>query len=112
LVCIEEKSLNSKFKPHNIYNTNQTCKDFISVSEIHSELLLKYYSCYSDTTGVTPALQWSSPQVLLEHNGVVHGGEDLVPHGDGLDLHGPNEVCHHLQHMEEDKVIERMSKRM
>jgi hypothetical protein len=29
LVWIKEKSLNLKFKPHNIYNTNQTCKDFI-----------------------------------------------------------------------------------
>jgi hypothetical protein len=30
-----------KFKPYNIYNTNQTCKDFIQASEIHSELLFK-----------------------------------------------------------------------
>jgi hypothetical protein len=42
-----------KFKPHNIYNTTQTCKDFIQASEIHSELLFKHCSCYSDTRGVT-----------------------------------------------------------
>jgi hypothetical protein len=41
-----------KFKPYNIYNTNQTCKDFIQASEIYSELLFKHYSCYSDISGV------------------------------------------------------------
>jgi hypothetical protein len=41
-----------KFKPHNIYNTNQTCKDFIQAFKIHSELLFKHYSCYSDNMGV------------------------------------------------------------
>jgi hypothetical protein len=30
-----------KFKPYNIYNTNQTCNDLIQVFEIHSELLFK-----------------------------------------------------------------------
>jgi hypothetical protein len=45
--------LNLKFKLPNIYNTNQTCKDFIQASEIHSELLFKYCSFYSDTRGVT-----------------------------------------------------------
>jgi hypothetical protein len=53
LVWIKEKSLNLKFKPHNIYNTKQTCKDFIQAFKIYSELLFKYCSCYSDTRGVT-----------------------------------------------------------
>jgi hypothetical protein len=37
----KRKSLNLKFKPYNISNTNQTCTDFIQASEIHSELLFK-----------------------------------------------------------------------
>jgi hypothetical protein len=45
--------LNLKFKPYNISWTGQTRKDFIQASEIHSELLFKHYSCYSDTRGVT-----------------------------------------------------------
>jgi hypothetical protein len=49
LVSIKEKSFNLKFKPHNIYNTNQTCKDFIQAFKIHSELLFKHY----DNTSVT-----------------------------------------------------------
>jgi hypothetical protein len=53
LVSIKEKSLNLKFKPYNIYNTNQTCKDLIQDSKIHSELLFKQCSYYSDTRGVT-----------------------------------------------------------
>jgi hypothetical protein len=53
MVLIKEKSLNLKFKPHNIYNPNQTRKDFIQTSKIHSELLFKHCSCYSDTRGVT-----------------------------------------------------------
>jgi hypothetical protein len=36
LVWIKEKSSNLKIKSYNIYNTNQTCKDFIQTSEIHS----------------------------------------------------------------------------
>jgi hypothetical protein len=31
----------------------QTRKDFIQASEIHSELLFRHCSCYSDTRGVT-----------------------------------------------------------
>jgi hypothetical protein len=42
-----------KFKPYNIYNTNQTCKDFIQASKIHSKLLFKHCRCYRDTRGVT-----------------------------------------------------------
>jgi hypothetical protein len=45
--------LNLKFQSPNIYNTNQTCKDFIQASKIHSELLFKYCSCYNDNGGVT-----------------------------------------------------------
>jgi hypothetical protein len=48
-----EKSSNLKFKPYNIYITNQTWKDFIQASEIHSELLVKHFSYYSDTRVVT-----------------------------------------------------------
>jgi hypothetical protein len=43
-----------KFKPYNIYNTNQTCKDFIQASKIYTELLFKHYSYYSGDRGVTP----------------------------------------------------------
>jgi hypothetical protein len=50
---LKEKSLNLKFKPYNIYNINQICKDFIQAFEIHSELMFKHCSCYSDTRGVT-----------------------------------------------------------
>jgi hypothetical protein len=39
----KEKSLNLKFKPYNIYNTNQTYKDFIQASEIPSELSVVDY---------------------------------------------------------------------
>jgi hypothetical protein len=56
-----------KFKPWNIYNTNQTCKDFIRASEIVSELLFKHCSCYNDTRGVTLVTMRSWVQVL-EHN--------------------------------------------
>jgi hypothetical protein len=48
-----KNSLNLKFKPYNISWTGQTRKDFIQASEIHSELLFRHYSCYSDTRGVT-----------------------------------------------------------
>jgi hypothetical protein len=50
---LKEKSLNLKFKPYNIYNINQICKDFIQAFEIHSELMFKHCSCYSNTRGVT-----------------------------------------------------------
>jgi hypothetical protein len=33
-----------KFKPYNIYSTNQTCKDFIKAFEIHSEYCLTHCS--------------------------------------------------------------------
>jgi hypothetical protein len=33
----------------------QTRKDFVQASEIHSELLFRHSSCYSDTRGVTAA---------------------------------------------------------
>jgi hypothetical protein len=39
----KEKSLNLKFKPYNIYNTNQTYKDFIQASKIPSELSVVDY---------------------------------------------------------------------
>jgi hypothetical protein len=48
-----KNSLNLKFKPYNISCTGQTHKDLIQASEIHSELLFRHYSCYSDTRGVT-----------------------------------------------------------
>jgi hypothetical protein len=48
-----KNSLNLKFKPYNISWTGQTRKDFIQASEIHSELLFRHCSCYSDTGGVT-----------------------------------------------------------
>jgi hypothetical protein len=44
-----KNSLNLKFKPYNISRTVQTRRDSIQASEIHSELLFKYYSYYSDT---------------------------------------------------------------
>jgi hypothetical protein len=53
LVWIKEKSLNLKFKPYNIYNTYHSCKDLIQAFKIHSVLLFKQCSCYSDTRGVT-----------------------------------------------------------
>jgi hypothetical protein len=34
----------------------QTRKDFIQASEIHSELLFRHCSCYSDTRGVRDEL--------------------------------------------------------
>jgi hypothetical protein len=46
-------SLNLKFKPFNISCTGQTREDFIQASELHSELLLRHCSYYSDTRGVT-----------------------------------------------------------
>jgi hypothetical protein len=45
-----------KFKPFNISYTGQTCKDFIQASKIHSELLFRDCSCYSDTRGVAALL--------------------------------------------------------
>jgi transposase InsO family protein len=48
-----KNSLNLKFKPFNISCMGQTRKDFIQASEIHSELLFRHCSCYSDTKGVT-----------------------------------------------------------
>jgi hypothetical protein len=50
-----ENSLNLKFKPYNISWTGQTRKDFIQASKIHSELLFRHCSCYSNTRGVTLA---------------------------------------------------------
>jgi hypothetical protein len=44
-----KNSLSLKFKPYNISWTGQTRKDFIHASEIHSELLFRHSSCYSDT---------------------------------------------------------------
>jgi hypothetical protein len=49
LVRIKEKSLNLKFKPDNIYYTNQTYHDFIQAYKIYSELLFNQCICYSDT---------------------------------------------------------------
>jgi hypothetical protein len=52
--CEKNKnSLNLKFKPYNISCTVQTHRDSIQASEIHSELLFRHCSCYSDTIGVT-----------------------------------------------------------
>jgi hypothetical protein len=68
MVWIEEKSLNLKIKPHNIYNTNQTHKDFIQASEIHSELLFKHCSYYSDTRGVK-----SGPPKVVRHRSQPNG---------------------------------------
>jgi hypothetical protein len=48
-----KNSFNLKFKPYNISCTVQTRKDFIQTSEIHSELLFRHCSYYSDTRGVT-----------------------------------------------------------
>jgi hypothetical protein len=48
-----KNSLNLKFKPYNISWMGQTRKDFIQASKIHSELLFRHCSCYSDTRGVT-----------------------------------------------------------
>jgi hypothetical protein len=48
-----KNSLNLKFKPYNILCTVQTHRDSIQASEIHSELQLRYCSCYSDTRGIT-----------------------------------------------------------
>jgi hypothetical protein len=47
-----KNSLNLKFKSYNTSCMGQTCKDFIQASEIHSELLFRHCSCYSDTRGV------------------------------------------------------------
>jgi hypothetical protein len=54
-----------KFKPYNIYNTNQASKDFIQAFEIHSELLFKHCTCYSGTRGVT--LVEMTRKILDEH---------------------------------------------
>jgi hypothetical protein len=51
-----KNSLNLKFKPYNISWTCQTRKDFIQASEIHSGLLFRHCSYYSDTRGVTALL--------------------------------------------------------
>jgi hypothetical protein len=67
LVWIKQKSLNLKFKPQNIYNTNQTCKDFIQASKIHSKLWFKPCSYYSGTRG-------AQEQILMEDLGA---SEDL-----------------------------------
>jgi hypothetical protein len=48
-----KNSLNLKFKPYNISCPVQTNKGSIQASEIHSELLFRYCSCYNDTRGVT-----------------------------------------------------------
>jgi hypothetical protein len=45
--------LNLKFKPCNISCPVQTRRYSIQASEIHSELVFRYCSCYSDTRGVT-----------------------------------------------------------
>jgi hypothetical protein len=55
-----------KFKPYDIYNTNQTCKDFIQASEIHNELLFKHCNFYSDTRGVTEVL-FEKPKESSQH---------------------------------------------
>jgi hypothetical protein len=47
-----KNSLNLKFKPYNISCPVQTRRDSIQASEIHSELLFRYCSCYSDNRGV------------------------------------------------------------
>jgi hypothetical protein len=65
VVWTKEKSLNLKFKPHNIYNTNQTCKDFIQASGIHSEWLFKHCSCYNGTRGVTLSTQAKAVKLPL-----------------------------------------------
>jgi hypothetical protein len=46
-------SLNLKFKSYNISCMVQTHKDSIQGFKIHSELLFRYCSYYSDTRGVT-----------------------------------------------------------
>jgi hypothetical protein len=51
-----KNSLNLKFKPYDISWMGQTRKDFIQASEIHSELLFRHCSCYSDTRGVRDEL--------------------------------------------------------
>jgi hypothetical protein len=48
-----KNSLNLKFKSYNTSCMGQTRKDFIQASKIHSELLFRHYSYYSDTRGVT-----------------------------------------------------------
>jgi hypothetical protein len=48
-----KNSLNLKFKSYNTSCMGQTRKDFIQDSKIHSELLFRHYSYYSDTRGVT-----------------------------------------------------------
>jgi hypothetical protein len=54
-----------KFLPPNIYNANQTCKDFIQASKIHIGLLFEHCSCYSDTRGVTVLLPEFLPFVFV-----------------------------------------------
>jgi hypothetical protein len=49
-----------KFNSYNTHNTNQTCKDFIQASEIHSELLFQHYNCFNNTSSVTEACGYGS----------------------------------------------------
>jgi hypothetical protein len=51
-----KNSLSLKFKPYNISCLVETRRDSIQTFEIHSELLFRYCSCYSDTRGVTWAV--------------------------------------------------------
>jgi hypothetical protein len=61
-----KNSLNLKFKPYNISCIVQTRLDFIQASEIYSELLFRYCSCYSDTRGVTEVVLVRSAWLIKE----------------------------------------------
>jgi hypothetical protein len=67
-----KNSLNFKFKPYNISCPVQTHRDSIQASKIHSELLFRCCSCYSDI-GVS-----QSPDSLLPP---TDRGRQSIRHG-------------------------------